>query len=95
MEEGAILVPASHVPTQRCPGDGIYLVQTTQTQLAVDKAAVDIRIDVIHIQLLDEHPPRGPFYLLWNQIPVLSDEEIALMREKGGVGVEEPERTLS
>lgn len=59
--EGAVLVPARHVSAQRCPGDGVYPVQTTRTQLAVDETAVGVGTDFVHIQLLDQRPPRGPF----------------------------------
>ncbi len=63
VEEGAVPIPASHVPAHRRPGDGVDLAQTTQTQLPVDEAAVDVGADVFCVQLLDKHPPPAPRYL--------------------------------
>lgn len=74
------MVPVRHVRAHRRPGDGVYLVQTTQTQLAVDEAAVDVGIDVVHIQLAGraewlEHQQFGVLISQMRWIPAATIEE--------------------
>lgn len=49
VKESAVLIPAGHIAAQWSLREGVYLIQTTQIQLAVVEVQVDVWIDVLRI----------------------------------------------
>lgn len=94
VEEGAALVPTSHVAAEGSLREGVYLVEATQPQLAVVEARVDVWIDVLRIQLFDEHPSCGSACFPRQPMLFSGDGEVALVGYECGVGEQEAERAL-
>lgn len=89
VEEAIVLVPTGHVAAEGSLLEGVYLVQATQPQFAVVEARIDVGIDVLRIQLFDEHPPRGLACFPRQQTLFSGDAEVPLVEYECGVGEQE------
>lgn len=85
----------SHVVAQRGLPQTVQLVQPTQTKFSVVESRVNLRVDVLRVQLLDERPPRRPPHTGWKEVLFFGESKVALVRNQGGVGKQEAERTLA
>ena len=94
-EKASVLIPLRHVSPQKLGlREAVDDVYATQTKLSEYESFVNLLIDVLRLQdVFSEEFPILPADLLGNQVLVLRDEKVALVRDERGIREQQAERT--